>query len=126
MEVAMKVKSGGGITSNKYKTSKAGQKVEPRAHRANIPAVADQGLAVQYRKAPLQQGPGSGYEPAKMGSTGIAGARQGHAGAGPGGGNRTIYKSGSQSPTPPAHGMSPGRDTLAEFGPDLPGRRGNR
>jgi hypothetical protein len=118
----MKIKSGGGITLNKLVQDRK-YKQEPVTHKASPARSAQQGLAVQFRKEPLQQGPGTGYQPQPMGSTGIAGARQGHAGVGPGGGNRTIYKSGSQSPTPPAHGMRAGRDTLAEFGPDVPGRR---
>jgi hypothetical protein len=112
--------SGGGITSNKYKTSKAGQKVEPVTHKANVAAVAQQGMAVQFEKEPLTQG--KGYEPKVMGSTGIANASKGPAGAGPGGGGRTIYAKGSQSPNAPTREMSPGRDTLSEYGPDVPGR----
>jgi len=119
----MKIKSGGGIQSRQV-SHRYEPKVEPKAHKASPAGAAQQGMAVQFRKEPLQSE--KGYEPKAMGSTGIANARQGHAGPGPGGGNRTIYKSGSQSPTPPAHGMLPGRDTLSEFGPDVPGRRGNR
>jgi hypothetical protein len=115
--------TGGGIRGNKVVQDRK-YKQEPVTHRGNIPAVAQQGMAVQFEKGPITSG--KGYEPQRMGSTGIAGARQGHAGPGPGGGNRTIYQSGSQSPCPPAHGMPAGRNTLAEFGPDVPGRRGNR
>ncbi len=50
-------------------------------------------------------------------------AQQGLAVQFPGGGGRTIYKSGSQSPTPPAREMPEGRNTLAEYGPDIPGRK---
>jgi hypothetical protein len=46
-EIAMKVKSGGGILGNKVE-SRSGQKVEPRTHKANVDAVAQQGLAVQF------------------------------------------------------------------------------
>jgi hypothetical protein len=110
--------SGGGLNSRVVTHSKA-PKVEPRS-RAVSPEATDQlGQAVQFRKPPLVQG--RGYEPKSMGPTGIANARQGHAGVGPGGGNRTIYKSGSQSPTPPAREMPEGRNTLAEYGPDIPG-----
>jgi hypothetical protein len=124
----VRVMSGGGITSNKYKTSKAGQKVEPTTHRANVASVAQQGMAVQFPKEPLTQG--RGYESKPQGSTGIPNARQGHAGPGPGGGNRTIYRSGSQStygpvnpgqqnraPDPPS--TAPGRDILSDYGPDV-------
>jgi hypothetical protein len=113
--------AGGGINSNKTVQSKSGGKVEPVAKAANPAGVAQMGLSHQFKPEPMLQG--KGYEPKAMGSTGIANARQGHAGPGPGGGGRMIYKSGSQSPTPPAHGMPAGRDTLSEFGPDIPGRR---
>jgi hypothetical protein len=121
----VKVLTGGGIQSRRVVQDRK-YKQEPVAHKASPAGAAQQGMAVQFRKEALQQGPGSGYEPKSMASTGIANARQGHAGPGPGGGNRTIYKSGSQSPTPTAHGMPPGRDTLSEYGRDVPGRRGNR
>jgi hypothetical protein len=103
----MKV-TGGGIQGRNVKHVKAG-KQEPVTHRANVDAVAQQGISTQFPKKPIQQGPHSGYEPKPQGSTGIANARQGHEGVGPGGGGRTIYRSGSQSPTPPAHGMPEGR-----------------
>jgi len=102
------IKSGGGITSNKYVTSRSGMKTEPRSTAIN----------------PVEAGPGYSTKP--RGDTGIAGARKGPAGAGPGGYGRTIYKSGSQSPTPPAHGMPAGRNTLAEYGPDSVTARGKR
>lgn len=115
------IKSGGGINSNKTVQSQSAWKVEPKAKAMNVPAVAALGRSEQYRKPPLEQG--KGYEPSKMGATGIANARKGHAGVGPGGGNRTIYARGSQCPTPPAKPMEPGRDTLAEYGPTIPGRK---
>jgi hypothetical protein len=120
----MKVQSGGGITSNKYKTSKGGQKVEPVTHRGNAAGVAQQGMAVAFKKEPITQG--KGYEPARMGPTGIANSTKGPAGAGPGGYGRTIYKSGSQSPTPAAREMPAGRNTLAEYGPESVTSRGKR
>jgi hypothetical protein len=118
----VKITSGGRYNSRQV-SHRREPKAEPVTHKGNPAGVAQQGLAVQFRKEPLQQGPGSGYEPRKMGSTGIANARQGHAGAGPGGGNRTIFPSGSQSPTPPARDIPAGRDILSEYGPDVPGRR---
>jgi hypothetical protein len=102
----MKVKSGGGITSNKYRTSSK-YKSEPIAHKASPAGAAQQGMATQFRKEPLQAG--KGYNPPGVPATGIANARQGHAGVGPGGGSRVIYGSGSQSPTPPAREMPAGR-----------------
>jgi hypothetical protein len=113
--------SGGGINSNKTVQSKSGGKVEPRARAVNVEAVAQQGRSTAFPKREMFNGPG--YTPQKVGSTGIANASRGPTGAGPGGYGRTIYKSGSQSATPQAREMSPGRDTLSEYGPDVPGRR---
>ena len=110
--------SGGGYGSRQVSHVKTG-KTEPVPHKASPAGAAQQGMSVQFRKEPLQQG--KGYEPAKMGGTGIANARQGHAGPGPGGGNRVIYKSGSQAPTPPAREMPTGRNTLSEYGPEISG-----
>jgi hypothetical protein len=115
----VKVVSGGGITSNKYVTSKSGGKVEPVTHKANVAGVAQQGRSVAFGKEPLTEG--KGYEPSKMGSTGIAQATRGPKEAGPGS-NRTIYKSGSQCPTPAAKEMPAGRDILSEYGRNVPGR----
>jgi len=119
----MRVKSGGGITSNKYVTSKSGQKVEPKSRAMNVEAVAQQGAQLAFARKPLEQGPG--YTPGKMGDTGIAKATYNPATSGPGS-LRTTYASGSQSPTPPAHGMPAGRNTLAEYGPDGVTARGKR
>src|SRR5262249_27191408 len=116
--------TGGGISSNKTVQSRSGMKVEPKAQAANVAGVAQQGMATAFKKEPLIQG--KGYEPQGMGPTGIANATKGPAGAGPGGMGRTIYRSGSQSPTPPAHGMPAGRNTLAEYGPDSVTARGKR
>jgi hypothetical protein len=119
--MARTIISGGGYNSRQV-SHRREPKTEPVTHRGNPAGVAQQGMAVQFRKEPLQQGPHSGYEPGKTGSTGIANASKGPAGAGPGGYGRTIYKSGSQSPTPPAREMPAGRNTLSEFGRDVPGR----
>jgi hypothetical protein len=122
----MKIKSGGGITSNKYVTSKVGQKVEPVSHKASPAGVAQQGMAVQFRKEPLQAG--RGYEPKAMGPTGVPG-KFNVATSGPGSG-RTIHPTGSQSqygavnpgqvnrsPDPPS--TVPGRDILSDYGPEV-------
>jgi hypothetical protein len=124
----MKIKSGGGINSNKVVQSKAG-KAEPTTHKANVPSVAQQGLAVQFPKQPLTQGPGSGYEPKPIPATGIPG-KYNAATQGPGA-QRTVYRSGAQSqygpsapgainrsPDPPAT-SGPGRDILSDYGPDV-------
>jgi len=118
------IKSGGGINSNKVVQSRSGVKVEPVSKAGNVADVAQQGLATAFRKEPITQG--QGYTPGKMPATGIANARQGPAGAGPGGYGRTIYRSGSQGPTPPAREMPTGRDTLSEYGPDSATARGRR
>ena len=118
------IKSGGGINSNKTVQSRSGVKVEPKAQAANVAGVAQQGMATAFKKEPLIQG--KGYEPQGMGPTGIANATKGPVGAAPGGMGRTIYRSGSQSPTPPAHEMPAGRNTLAEYGPESVTSRGKR
>ena len=118
------IKSGGGISSNKVVQSKSGGKVEPRSTAIDPAGVSQRDVSTPFRKTPVEIGPG--YNPGKMAATGIANARQGPPGAGPGGFGRTIYKSGSQSPTPPAREMPAGRDTLAEYGPDSVTARGKR
>ena len=104
--------TGGGYGSAKHVDKKAGQKVEPVTHRGNVAGVGQQGAALAFKREPITQG--KGYEPKPMGSTGIANATKGPAGAGPGGYGRTIYGSGSQSPTPAAREMPPSRDYLNE------------
>jgi hypothetical protein len=112
-----KAVSGGGITSNKYHTTKA-YKVEPVANKAS-PAGANQlGAAVQFRKEPLIQ-QGKGLNPPPVGPTGVPGYFN-SAKAGPGSG-RTIMRSGSQStygPVNPGEPKPAPRDILSEFGPE--------
>jgi hypothetical protein len=112
--------TGGGISGNKVVQSRSGGKVEPKARAVNPEAVVQQGMATAFPKREMFNGPG--YTTKPQGDTGIAGATKGPAGAGPGGYGRTIYKAGSQSSTPQAREMPAGRDTLSEFGPDVPGR----
>jgi hypothetical protein len=119
MEEVMKIKSGGGITSNKYVTTRA-LKVEPKAKAMSPEAVAQQGAATAFVKPPLVAG--KGYTPGAMGPTGIGKATVRPDTPGPGSG-RTAYASGSQSPTPPAREMEKGRDILSEYGRDIPGRK---
>src|SRR6516162_2507667 len=90
---AMRIKSGGGINSNKVVQSRSRGKVEPTTHKANVAGVAQQGLAVQFEKEPLTSG--KGYEPKPVPATGVPG-RFNSAAQGPGSG-RTVYGSGSQS-----------------------------
>jgi len=118
------IKSGGGINYNQTVQSRSGAKVEPKSRAIDPASVATIGVSTAFKKPDGDIGPGYSTKP--MPATGIANARQGPAGAGPGGGGRTIYKSGSQSPTPPAREMPAGRNTLAEYGPDSVTARGKR
>jgi hypothetical protein len=59
----MKIKSGGGYSSNKTAHSQH-YKTEPKAKAIDPAAVAAQGLAVQFKKPELEQG--RGYEPARQ------------------------------------------------------------
>jgi hypothetical protein len=109
--MARTIVSGGGYNS-RVVTHKSALKSEPVSKAANVAGVAQQGMATAFKKEPLIQG--KGYEPARMGPTGIANATKGQAGAGPGGYGRTIYRSGSQGPTPAAREMFPSRDYFDE------------
>jgi|SRR5262245_35020673 len=103
--------TGDGINSTKTVQSRSGYKVEPKTHAGNVAGVAQQGMATAVKKEPLTQG--RGYEPEKMGDTGIAKATYNPATSGPDS-LRTTYASSSQSPTPPAREMPPGRDVFVE------------
>jgi hypothetical protein len=120
----MKIKSGGGITSNKLVQAK-GYKTEPKPHAVNPVSVSTLGVATQFKKPPLVQGKGCSTAP--MPATGGPGvynaAKQGP------GSLRTVYKSGLQShygsnppnavnraPDPPA--TTPGKDILSMYGPE--------
>jgi hypothetical protein len=106
--------SGGG--SNKTVQSKSGGKVEPKSRSVSPEGIGQFGLTHAFKPREIFNGPG--YTTKPMQATGIANASKGPAGAAPGGMGRTIYRSGSQSPTPTAREMPTGRNTLAEFGPD--------
>jgi hypothetical protein len=104
----MKIKSGGGIQSNKYVTSQSGQKVEPKPKAVNVEAVANLGRAVQYKKPDLVEGPGySGSAMAPTGSRGTYNA----ATSGPGS-LRTTYKAGTQQANPEARDLPVGKKTF--------------
>jgi hypothetical protein len=113
----MKIKSGGGYSSNKTVHSQ-GYKTEPKARTGNVAGVAQQGLATAFKKEPITSG--RGYEPGPMPKTGSRGEFNAAA-TGPGSG-RTIYKHGTQTANPPATGMPAGRDILSEYGRDVPGK----
>jgi hypothetical protein len=106
----VKIKSGGGLTSNKLREFKD-PKREPVTHKGNPAGVAQTGLAHQFKPQPMTSG--KGYEP--KGPTS-------NMGQGPGA-NRVIYRSGSQSPTPAPKQMEKGTDILSQFGPEATGKR---
>jgi hypothetical protein len=106
-----KIVSGGGLNSRVVTHAKA-PKAEPIAKAANVAGLAQIGLQHAFKPEPMTQG--KGYEPPK----GVADNTKVGSGQG-----RTIYRSGSQQPTPAAREMPEGRDTLAEYGKDIPGRR---
>jgi hypothetical protein len=120
----MKIKSGGGITSNKLVTSTA-YKTEPKPKAANVEGIGQVGLSHQFKPKEIFNGPG--YSPGKMPATGVPG-KYNAAKQGPGS-QRTVHPSGSQSqygpvaqgsvnrsPDPPA--TAPGRDILGMYGPE--------
>src|SRR5262249_13666402 len=119
------IKSGGGINSNKTVQSKSGWKVDPTAHAANVAGVAQQGMAVAFKKEPLIQG--KGYESKPVPATGVKGTYNA-ATQGPGS-QRTVHPKGSQAEYgnagPQAMRTNPmpaGKDILSEYGRDIPGR----
>src|SRR5215813_11688005 len=114
--------TGGGINSNKTVQSRSGYKTEPKSNAGNVAGVGQIGLQHAFKPEPMLQG--KGYEPASMPPTGVKGTYNA-ATQGPGS-QRTVYRSGSQSPTPPAREMPAGRDTLAEYGRDSVTARGKR
>ena len=118
----VKIKSGGGISSNRTVQSRNGMKVEPVTHKGNVSGVAQQGRSLAFARDPITQG--KGYEPGKMTATGLRGTYN-PATQGPSS-QRTTYKAGSQSATPSTTGMPAGRNTLAEFGPDSVTARNKR
>ena len=96
-------------------------KAEPVAHKASPEGVNQMGVSTAFKKEPVISG--RGYEPQAMPATGMRGTFN-SASQGPGSG-RTVYGSGSQSPTPTAQEMPAGREILGEYGPEIsgPGRR---
>jgi len=115
----MKILSGGGIQGNKVVQSRSGVKVEPITHKGNPAAVAQQGLAVQFRKEPITSG--KGYEPERMPPTGVAG-KYNAATSGPGS-QRTTYAKGTQaqygSPAGNAVNRAPDPPATRTAGPDI-------
>lgn len=106
-----KVKSGGGLHSNKLVTRKS-PKVEPKAYAINPAGVRQLGNTIDPKeREPLNAG--RGYSPP-------VGPTDNVAAVGVGGG-RTIMPSGGQGLHGPVNRGEPpaaGRDILGEFGPD--------
>jgi hypothetical protein len=105
----------GGIEGKNVRNVRA-PKVEPTARGANPASVSQFGEALAHKADPLFT---RGYNPPHGPTDNVAAVGVG--------GGRTVMRSGSQAthgevarregPAPPV------RDTLAEFGPDVPGRR---
>jgi|SRR5215813_8191453 len=110
--------TGGGYGSRNV-SHRREPKTAPKPTAINPAGVSQRDVSTAFRKEKVEVGPG--YSPQAMPGTGIPHARQGPAGAGPGGGGRTIYQSGSQSPTPPAEPMPARREILGAFGPEISG-----
>ena len=117
--------TGGGIQGNKVRQSRSGVKVEPKAEKVNVEAVAQQGAQLAFPRRGLIQG--KGYEPKPMGPTGVPG-KFNSAQQGPGSG-RTVMPTGSQSTygnvnpgqrdrAPDVPATSTGKDILKGYGPE--------
>ena len=99
------IKSGGGINSNKTVQSRSGYKTEPHSTAIDPAGVSQRDVSTAFRKTPVEVGPG--YSPGKMPATGVRGTYNSST-SGPAS-QRTVYPSGSQSSTPPAREIPPGR-----------------
>ena len=103
--MAKTIMSGGGLNSNKVVQSRSGYKTEPRSTAIDPAGVSQRDVSTAFRKTPVEVGPG--YSPKAMPPTGIRGTYN-SATSGPAS-QRTVYPSGSQSSTPLAREMPPGR-----------------
>ena len=103
--MAKTIISGGGLNSNKVVQSRNGSKTEPRSTAIDPAGVSQRDVSTAFRKNPAEVGPG--YSPGKMPATGVRGTYN-PATSGPAS-QRTVYPAGSQSLTPPASEMPPGR-----------------
>jgi hypothetical protein len=117
----MRIKSGGGISSNKTVQSRSGYKVEPKSKAINPASVSTLGISTQFKKPNLEMG--SGYRTKPEGDTGLRG-NYNSATSGPGS-QRTTYKAGSQSATPAPRPIT-GHDILSDYGPESVTSRGKR
>jgi hypothetical protein len=118
----VKVKSGGGLTSNKLVQSTK-RKQEPVANKASPAGASQRGMATQFRKEPLIQ-QGKGYNPPGVPATGVPG-KYNSATQGPSS-QRTVYRFGSQSTygkVNPGEPKPAPRDILSQYGPEATGKR---
>jgi len=117
------VRSGGGIDSNKrveigvryggprrevnkVAVSRLGAMIG--SHATNNPKVLNTKLEPFYGKT--------------VPSVPLGNQVAGNVGPGGPGTGRTLYRAGYQGPTPAPQAMSVGRNTLSEYGPDVPGK----
>jgi hypothetical protein len=103
--MAKTIMSGGGLNCNNVVQTRSGYKVEPRSTAIDPAGVSQRDVSTAFRKTPVEVGPG--YSPKAMPPTGVRGTYNSST-SGPAS-QRTVYPSGSQSSTPAAHEMPPGR-----------------
>jgi hypothetical protein len=111
-----KIKSGGGLTSNKLVN--VGLRTGSPS-KGSSPAAADQiGQSTFFTKEKIDAG--RAYNASQLGN-----ALATNVGAGKPGAGRTVHHCGSQGTHGPVNpGHSPARqDILSEYGPDIPGRK---
>src|SRR5262245_24295320 len=101
----VKVVSGGGYNCKVTSSKKASWKTEPKSKAIDTAAGSTMGISTAFKKPSLEMGPG--YTTKAMPATGLRGTYNA-ATQGPSS-QRTVYKAGSQSATPEAHGMPAGR-----------------
>jgi hypothetical protein len=119
-------KPGGGIGSRAigkpttYFTGQPGQRVNPGGASQIGEAVGNHTMQgkTNYRGDPVRAGAVGG-----AGSTPLGNAKALDVGGGGPGVGRTVMKSGGQHGLARPAPIGPTKDTLAEFGPDVPGRR---
>jgi hypothetical protein len=115
-----KIKSGGGIQSNKLVKPSVRTGQPPKG---TSPAAADYlGQATAFRKENVGVGPA--YQASKLGNEVAL-----NVGAGAPGAGRTVHHCGSQGvhgKPDPGNPPPAGKDIISEFGPDIPGRNYKR
>ena len=110
-----KSNAGGGPLSNKTKS--VGLQTGAPAEGRNVKAVSQIGTAIDPKSREQMAAPRPAGGAVKLGNEVALNSK-----SAPGQG-RTIMPSGSQHGLAPAKPMPAGRNTLAEFGKDIPGRK---